>query len=83
MELLGPAGLGIHDSHVMEEGAAELLQLFRAGSHSEQGFLEYQFNLQLGVIHGVECLQAMVGQLAAHGGEEIMTLLQGFDKIGV
>ena len=83
MELLGPAGLGIHDRHVVEECAAELLKLFRAGSHSEQGFLEYQFNLQLGVIHGVECLQAMVGQLAAHGGEEIMTLLQSFDKIGV
>ena len=83
MELLGPSGLGVHDCHVVQEGAAELVQLhFRRLLAKEHKF-EDSFDFDLLVIGGVECFQAVVAEFASHEGEEIVTDLQSLDKVGI
>ena len=67
----------------MEEGAAELLQLLGVGRDAHEDLLEDELDLDLLVVAGVEVLQAVVGELAAHGGEEVVTLLEGFLQVGV
>ena len=83
VELLGPAGLGVHHGLVVQERAAELLQFLGIRGDAHQDLLEDQFDLDLLVVGGVEVLQAMVGELAAHRSEEIVALLQGLAKVGI
>ena len=83
VELLGPAGLGIHDCHVVEEGAAELVELAFGGTLSKEDHLEDGFDFELGVVIGIESLETVVGELAAHEGEEVVTDLEGLDEVCV
>ena len=83
MELLGPAGLGVHDGLVVQERAAELLQLPAVRGDAHQDLLEDQFNLHVLVVGGIEVLQPVVGELAAHGREEVVALLQGLAQVAV
>ena len=81
--LLSPAGLGIHDGLVIEESAPELLQFLRIRGNAHQNLLENQFDLDFLVISGIEILQAMVGELAAHGSEVVVALLEGFLQVRI
>ena len=83
VELLCPAGFAVHDGLIVQEGAAELVQFFLAGTLAQENQFEDGFNLQLRVILGIEVLQAVVGEFAAVGGKEVVTLLEGFTKVGI
>ena len=83
MVLLSPALLRVHNGHVVQESAAELLQLPFIRHNTLQHLLEDQLDLRFLIVRGVESIQAMVGQLAAHRSEEIMTLLQSPDEVGI
>ena len=83
VELLGPAGLGIHDGLVVEEGAAELLELFGARGNAHEHFLENKLDLKLFVVGGIEGLEPVVRELAAIGGKVVVALLKGFLQVGV
>ena len=83
VELLCPSGLGIHHCHVVQEGAAELVQFVLGGALAEENHLEDGLDLDLLVVGGVEGLQAVVRKAAAVGSEEVVPLLQGLDEVGV
>ena len=83
VELLRPAALGVHYRHVEEEGAAELVEFVRIGRLSCEDLGEDALNFGGGIIGGIEGFQPVVGKFAAHRGEEIVTLLQGFEQVGV
>ncbi len=67
----------------MQEGAAELQKLSLRRALSEEHHLEYGLDLDLLVVGSIEGLQAVVGELAAVGGKEIVPLLQGLDEVCV
>ena len=83
VELLGPAGLGVHHRHVVQEGAAELVQLGLRRAFAQKDQLEDGLDFQLLVIIGIEGFQTVVTELAAHGSKEVVTLLEGLQEVGV
>ena len=83
MELLCPSCLGIHHCHVVQEGAAELVQFVLGGALAEENHLEDGLDFDLLVVGGIEGLQTVVRKAAAVGCEEVMPLLQGLDEVGV
>ena len=81
--LLRPALLGVHDGHVVKESAAVLVESPRTGGDAEQDFLEDHLDLHFLVVRGIEGLETVVGEFATHRSEEIVTLLERFDEVGV
>ena len=81
MELLGPAAGMVHDCELVEHGAAELAEFLFVGSLAVKHLAEDGVNLSLGVVVGIEILQTVVGKLASHGSEEIVTYLERLKKV--
>ena len=81
VELLGPVAGGVHGCEVVEHRAAELVQFLRIGSLAVESVAEDLVHLLLGVVGGVECLKTMVGETAAHRGEEVVAALKGLQEV--
>ena len=81
MELLGPAGFGIHDRAIVEECAAELVKVFRIRLPAAKGIGEYPLYLGVRIIRRIESLETMVRQFAAHRSEEVVPFPKGLEKV--
>ena len=82
MELLRPAGVGVHLGHEGEEAVLILAHFVGRQLLAPHGFLEDGLYLRVGVLLVVELFDAVVAELASAGGEEVVALLQGVDHVG-
>ena len=83
MELLRPPGLRIHHGKVVQDGALVLDGVIFIYRRARKGGSEYSFNLAVVIVLGVERVKTVVGETAAHRGEEIVTLPERFHQGGV
>ena len=81
MELLCPAGFPIHLTEDNKHGRFEFQNLFLGELGAAIYFVEDGFDFGIGIVFGVEFLDAVVGEFAALLGEELVTFSQGGNHV--
>ena len=82
--LLRPACLGVHYCHIVQECSPERFQFVGIQGPSHDRLVENVLYVQFReAVAMIERIHPVIGESAANGGEEIVTLLKGIQEVAV